>query len=194
MKLTAIQFIIELTSTSTPSADALLRTVRSLLPAQLKAKFDAFRPTLLEAHGIFVEGSPAPSASGSSTPARYAPAPPGEVRSSTPNQSAAAAAQQAEKKVAVGNTKTVEASAQLQVSADDLWNLLTDEGRVPMWSRSAAKVRFSLFSSLIGCKTSDKVHYWHELMYRSSSSLKARMSSLAGTSAVQSKKWKRPRS
>jgi len=45
-----------------------------------------------------------------------------------------------EQKESVGETKTVEVEAELQASADDLWGLLTEEGKIPMWSRSAAQV------------------------------------------------------
>lgn len=41
----------------------------------------------------------------------------------------------------MGETKTVEVEAELQASADDVWGLLTEEGKIPMWSRSAAQVR-----------------------------------------------------
>lgn len=40
----------------------------------------------------------------------------------------------------MGATVTVEVKADLQASADDLWGLLTDENKIPMWSRSAAKL------------------------------------------------------
>lgn len=40
----------------------------------------------------------------------------------------------------MGATATVEVKADLQASADDLWGLLTDENKIPMWSRSAAKL------------------------------------------------------
>jgi activator of HSP90 ATPase len=39
-----------------------------------------------------------------------------------------------------GSTSKVEVNAQLQASAEDIWGLLTDEKRIPMWSRSNAKM------------------------------------------------------
>ena len=44
----------------------------------------------------------------------------------------------------MGSTATVEVQATLHASAEDIWGLLTDEGRIPMWSRSSAKVGDSL--------------------------------------------------
>jgi len=38
------------------------------------------------------------------------------------------------------NTSTVAVEARLQASADDMYAFMTDERRIPMWSRSPAKV------------------------------------------------------
>lgn len=38
------------------------------------------------------------------------------------------------------NTSTIEVEATFHASADDLFSLLTDEKRIPMWSRAPAKV------------------------------------------------------
>lgn len=40
----------------------------------------------------------------------------------------------------MGSTATVEVKATLHASAEDIWGLLTDEKRIPMWSRAPAKV------------------------------------------------------
>jgi activator of HSP90 ATPase len=93
----------------------------------LSAKFDSFAPALVAAHGDL---APSQSGSGSSTPA-YAPAPP------------APAAKEEKKPVkesAVGNTATVTVEARLQASGEDIWGLLTDEQKIPMWARAPAKV------------------------------------------------------
>lgn len=42
------------------------------------------------------------------------------------------------------NTSVVEVEATFQASADDLFGLLTDEKRIPMWSRAQAKVTLRL--------------------------------------------------
>ena len=44
----------------------------------------------------------------------------------------------------MGTTATVEVRASLHASAEDIWGLLTDEKRIPMWSRSPAKVGLTL--------------------------------------------------
>lgn len=96
-------------------------------------------------HGNPSDGASSPasaSASGTSTPAAYAPAPPAKA------PEAAKAKTSEEKSGYKGSTSKVEVVAQLQASAEDIWGLLTDEKRIPMWSRSNAKVR----AGIIGWK------------------------------------------
>lgn len=125
---------------SSADADDVLAFVRKSLAPVLEERLNGFRAELLTAHGIFEGASNAPS--GASTPAlqSYSPAPPGEVRSkaSTPAPSTKPTSPAPEAKSL--KTVTVEVNAQLQASADDLWSILTDENRVPMWSRAAAKI------------------------------------------------------
>lgn len=76
----------------------------------------------------------ASSESGTATPVatKYSPAPPGEVRAKASETKAPSSS--------VVNTSTVTVEARLQASADDMYMFLSDEKRIPMWSRSAAKV------------------------------------------------------
>lgn len=76
----------------------------------------------------------ASSESGTATPVatKYSPAPPGEVRAKAAETKAASSN--------VVNTSTVTVEARLQASAEDMYMFLSDEKRIPMWSRSAAKV------------------------------------------------------
>ncbi|WVW83787.1 hypothetical protein I302_105808 [Kwoniella bestiolae CBS 10118] len=127
-----------ITSSSSGPSSELLSQIKSSFPPILAAKLNTFRAELLAAYGNpSAEDSPAPS--GTSTPqpgsSSYSPAPPAKQV-------------EVEKKVEepkkdVGKTVTVEQKADLQASADDLWGLLTDENKVPMWSRSAAKINLT---------------------------------------------------
>jgi len=113
----------------------LLQYIKKAYPDSLKEKFNAFRPALIAAHGQPTSDSP----SGTSTPnpaasSSYAPAPPAKSETKADKPVASGSGSK------VGNTATVEVKATLQASADDIWGLLTDEKRIPMWSRSAAKV------------------------------------------------------
>jgi activator of HSP90 ATPase len=132
--------------------DSVYAVVRKAFPPVLTETLNTFRTDLLNAHGIFGDSLPA---SGTATPSEramqsYSPAPPGEVRAK-----AAATAKPAEK---VGKTATVEVTAQMHASADDLWSILTDANRIPMWSRSPAKFsltpgdEFELFSGNVSGK------------------------------------------
>lgn len=108
--------------------------VRSALPPLLREKFSAFRPALLAVHGLpdaspAVSGAATPTASSSS-----APAPP------VPNAEAAKSKASEPEKKKVGSTAVVEQTARLQIDAAGLWDLLTDANKIPMWSRSPAKV------------------------------------------------------
>lgn len=119
-------------------ADAFRTWLRGALPPALEPVLNGFRGELLSAHGIFET----PAGSGASTPAvfkqGYSPAPPGEQHVSA--VAAAAAKDKGGKKEERLRTVTVEASAQLHASASDLWALLTDASRVPLWSRASADI------------------------------------------------------
>lgn len=135
--LAYIQFEFRLTSTESPESKALLQYIKKAYTDLLKEKFNAFRPALIAAHGQPTSEAP----SGTSTPnpatsSSYAPAPPAKSESETKADKPVASGSSSK----VNNTATVEVKATLQASADDIWGLLTDEKRIPMWSRSAAKV------------------------------------------------------
>ena len=131
-----MQYEFRLTTTSSSDAQAVLALAKKALPDVLSAKFNGLRPALLEAHGT--PDAPSASGSGTSTPnpssGHYSPAPPTKAAEEAKPTKAE------EKKVDVGSTATVEVKAELRASADDLWGLLTDESKIPMWSRAPAKV------------------------------------------------------
>lgn len=121
------------TSDTSASAATLLALAKKAFPDVLTAKFNSLRPALLEAHGAPSSEGATPGGSGASTPA-YSPAPPGKVAETKKPEP------EAKKETKISGTKTVEVEAELQASADDLWGLLTEESKIPMWSRSAAQV------------------------------------------------------
>lgn len=136
----------------------LLAYVKKAFPPVLEEKLNSFRPELLQAHGMFVDSlSGSVPASGATTPAArsmqsYSPAPPGEVREKAP------AVKKQEK---VTSTASIETTVELRASAEDCWSLLTDPARVPMWSRSQAKIaptpgaEFELFGGAVGGKVTE---------------------------------------
>lgn len=112
--------------------------VKKQLPPKLTAVFESFPKALLDTHGKDLVASTAtPTASGQATPAAggastpaAAPAP-AAAPSSLPSKPAA------KKSV---NTSTIRVEAQFMVSAADLFGYLTDETRIPAWTRAPAKV------------------------------------------------------
>ncbi|WVQ72421.1 hypothetical protein IAR50_001973 [Cryptococcus sp. DSM 104548] len=130
----------KITGNTNASSQELLAFVRKTFPSILSEKFNSFRPALVAAHGNPSDSaSPAPSKPATPVPASAtAPVASGSKQASEPPVKEEAAAKK--EKSSVGKTVTVEVKADLQASADDLWGLLTDENKIPMWSRSAAKL------------------------------------------------------
>jgi activator of HSP90 ATPase len=106
--------------------DAYRTFLRSAFPPLLAEKFNAFPKILIDTHG-----GPAAN-SGSATPDTT------EAPSST--STAVPEKKVEEKKSLVGGTSSVEVESRLAASADDMWAFLTDEKRVPAWTRAPAKV------------------------------------------------------
>ncbi|KAJ9118344.1 hypothetical protein QFC22_004260 [Naganishia vaughanmartiniae] len=123
--------------------------LQSALVPVLISRFNDFPKELVAANGSDITPSVSAGASGTATPpvaTKYSPAPPGEVRSKAVDAAGKSA------KPAVVNTSTVAVEARLQASADDMYAFMTDEKRIPMWSRSPAKVSArasSIFASYI---------------------------------------------
>ncbi|AFR92439.2 chaperone activator [Cryptococcus neoformans C23] len=123
-----------ITGGSSNASDELLVYIRKSFPPLLSGKLNSFRPALLAAHGSAAADAASTPGSGASTPAAYTPAPP------TKNADEPIKGEEKREEKPMGATATVEVKADLQASADDLWGLLTDENKIPMWSRSAAKL------------------------------------------------------
>jgi len=118
-----------LTSESSPETTALFALAKEKLPTALEAKFAAFPVDLVETHGKdIIVGSNGPSRTGSPAPA---PA--------SANSGVAGLAKGPNAPSRKINTSVVEVEATFHASADDLFGLLTDEKRIPIWSRAQAK-------------------------------------------------------
>jgi activator of HSP90 ATPase len=77
---------------------------------------------------------PTPSGSGANTPA------PSEAPKASSSAPAAKASKPASKAQAV-NTASVSAESSFMISASDLFELLTNENKVPTWTRNPAKIK-----------------------------------------------------
>lgn len=102
------------------------------MPALLEAKFAKLPVDLIQVHGKdLTVASTDPSRSG--TPAPQSSAASASTLSAAPEP----AVKKAQKAT---NTTTVSTEAIFMAAADDLFSLFTDEKRIPIWSRAAAKV------------------------------------------------------
>ncbi|KAJ3478714.1 hypothetical protein NLI96_g9575 [Meripilus lineatus] len=136
-----------LTTASSPAVDAIFKLAKSLLPTALETKFAEFPSALIDTHGKDLTISAQPSRTGT-------PAPPGVSGTSTPasttlagaaatadaSTSAKPPAQEKEKKKdeKATNTTTVTVDATFMASAQDLFELMTDAQRIPLWTRAPA--------------------------------------------------------
>ncbi|PSS35611.1 hypothetical protein PHLCEN_2v1434 [Hermanssonia centrifuga] len=138
-----------LTTASSPAVDAIYKLAKSRLPVALEAKLSEFPSAIINTHGKDLTVSADPSRSGTPAPSSSTPTATGGAPTSAP----AVAAKVAPKKVTAKavNSTTVTIDGAFMASADDLFSILTDEKRLPSWTRapaqSAAKpdTEYSLF-------------------------------------------------
>jgi activator of HSP90 ATPase len=152
LKPSDLQYEYSKTSSTGDSKEvaALLERVKTLLPPLLEARFKAFPQALLDTHGkditvvVTSEGN-TPAGSGTVTPALVAPSNQKASSNTAPASSTATATKSTAAKGII-NTATVKVSSRFMASAEDLWGLFTDEGRIPMWSRAPAQASVPFLS------------------------------------------------
>lgn len=134
----------ELSSESSAMASQMYEIVRTKLVPELENVFHTFRKDLIESHakdlGHDDEGA-ASAAPKSTQPSASATAPPASRSASSGTVSTSAA--------------SVHVETNLAISQTDLWDLLTNPHRIPMWSKAPAQfspnvgANFSLFGGNI---------------------------------------------
>ena len=132
--------------------DSFRSFLRAGFPPVLEEKFGLFPKVLVEKHGQ--PSTTTASASGTSTPGDITvEAEPVPASQSTSTSTSAQGNKPIveEKKSVVGGTSSVEVESRLAASAEDMWAFLTDEKRVPMWTRAPAKVRPAEFDPPDSC-------------------------------------------
>ena len=134
------QYQWKLSTSSSPAVDAVFKLAKLKLPALLEAKLREFPQAILDAHGkdVIVTGTPDDSRTG--TPAPPTVAAPEAPKASTPVLTTKVPNQTSTSKKTI-NTATVRVEGRFMASADDLFTLLTNEARIPAWSRAPAQVR-----------------------------------------------------
>ncbi|KAH8116986.1 activator of Hsp90 ATPase [Phellopilus nigrolimitatus] len=120
-KLSDYVYNWSLSTTLSPAVDKLYTLAKKRFPAALETKFEEFAAALIDTHGKDLQVNPTSSAEPS--------------RTGTPTPTAA----------------PVASSHRLWHPADDLFQMLTDQSKIPMWTRAAAQSKpepgapFSLF-------------------------------------------------
>lgn len=129
-----------MSTASSPPVDLVLKLAKSRLPAALEAKFTQFAAAIVDTHGKDLTVSTEPSRSG--TPAN-ASTPPVPAAASVLSAKAAPAVQPVKNESL--NTTRVSVKATFMAAADDLFDVLTNEKRIPMWTRAPAQVCLDWF-------------------------------------------------
>ncbi|KAJ4487591.1 activator of Hsp90 ATPase [Lentinula aciculospora] len=138
------QYSWSITSGSSAAAEALVAMAKTRAPPLLEAVFNRFPIALIETHGKDLTISADPSRSGTPAPASASASStaPNASAETTASSSASAAPKYAvkkEAKIVSVNSATITVDASFMVAADDLFSLLTDEKRIPAWTRASAK-------------------------------------------------------
>lgn len=125
------QYEWSLSTESTPTVDALYAFAKARLPPALESKFAELPVAMIDTHGKDLTVSTETSRTGTPAPAAAA----------TNSSSAAAVFTPPPVRKTPVNTSQIVKEARFMVAADDLYSLLTDEGRIPSWTRAPAQVR-----------------------------------------------------
>ncbi|KAF9556002.1 hypothetical protein CPC08DRAFT_642098 [Agrocybe pediades] len=123
-----------LTTEASPEVNALFTLARARIPKALEEKLAAFPAAIVDTHGKDLQVSADPSRSSTPAPASAPVSKPAAVASS----SSSSAKPKAQEKGKV-NTTTVVVESDFRASADDIFSLLTDEKRIPAWTRAPAQ-------------------------------------------------------
>ena len=110
--------------------------MRSRLQSAIETKLAALPSSIIATHAkdIHISGTSTPTGVTSSPSPSPVPLAAAAAKAAAPASKLSEAAKQ---KL---NTSTVVVEATFQAAADDLYSLLTDEKRIPMWTRNAAVV------------------------------------------------------
>lgn len=120
-----------LSTSSTPSVDALFAFVKERLPPALESKFAEFPVAIMNTHGKDLTISGDPSRAGTPAPTVSAPSATASASTTIPKP--------APIKQTKLNTSTVVQEGNFMAAADDLFGLFTDEKRIPSWTRAPAQ-------------------------------------------------------
>ncbi|KAG7448287.1 uncharacterized protein BT62DRAFT_890232 [Guyanagaster necrorhizus] len=133
--LSQYQFFWTLISAESPEINELYAMAKARFPKALEDVFAKFPAAIFETHGKDLTVSTEPSRANTPGPAAAATPP----TTSAPTPAPEAAPKPVKKEPKTVNTATVIADGTFKATADDLFGLLTDEKRIPIWTRAPAK-------------------------------------------------------
>ncbi|KAJ1035571.1 hypothetical protein NDA18_000349 [Ustilago nuda] len=134
------RFETEMSTKSSAETNQLYDAVRKELAPSLRPVFHSFRTNLIDAHAKDLgHDSPAstPGAATSSTNSSSSAAAEAVASAGTAS-STSFASKQAKPSVSTSSSD-VRVSSELAISTADLWDLLTNPSRIPMWTRAPAQ-------------------------------------------------------
>jgi len=123
-----------LSTAASPEVNAVFALAQSRLPVAIETKLATFPSAIIDIHGKDLTISGDPSRTGTPIPTNM---PPSGLGASTSQLLAPPV--KPKPKAAKLNATTVVVEADFQASADDLFRLLTDEKRIPAWTRAPAQ-------------------------------------------------------
>ncbi|EKM55032.1 uncharacterized protein PHACADRAFT_255354 [Phanerochaete carnosa HHB-10118-sp] len=125
-----------LSTARSPAVDKVFELAKARLPTALETKLSEFPSAIINTHGKDLTISAEPSRQSTPAPSNIAPS----AAASATSSSAAATAKPAVKKDAKAvNSTTVSVDSTFMASAEDLFSILTNENRIPSWTRAPAK-------------------------------------------------------
>lgn len=128
------RFETEMSTKSSAETNQLYDAVRKELAPSLRPVFHSFRQNLIDAHAKDLGHDSPASTPGAATPTTNT----ASAGATASNTSAPAAASKPKPTVSTSSSD-VRVSSELAVSTSDLWDLLTNPSRIPMWTRAPAQ-------------------------------------------------------
>jgi len=135
--LTDYEYQWTLSTASSAAVDTLFTLAKSRLPVALETKFAEFANAIIEVHGKDLTVSTEPSRS--ATPVTSITASTSAASSSTQKVSTVTKPVKMVDEKKSLNTTRVSVEATFMAAADDLFSILTDEKRIPSWTRAPAQ-------------------------------------------------------
>lgn len=129
-----MQYEWTLSTASSPAVDKLYKLAKSRLPVALETKFAEFPTAIIDNHAKDIQISAEPSRTGSPAPAASSSA---AAKALNAGGQKVSVVKREQKPI---NTSKVSLDANFMASADDLFNLFTEESKIPMWTRAPAQV------------------------------------------------------